>query len=102
MGCTRMGLRGVLVVGVLVLGWRAQAADVERGQMLYENHCRGCHDSVVHIREAHKATSVDEVRHQVARFAQFLELGWEERDITDVARYLDRRYYRFEESTRTQ
>ena len=66
----------------------------DRGQMLYENHCRGCHVSVVHIRSDRKAASLEAVRWEVARWSSELQLDWRNEEIADVVEYLDREFYR--------
>ena len=66
----------------------------DRGQMLYENHCRGCHVSVVHIRSNRKAASLEAVRWEVARWSSELQLDWRNEEIADVVEYLDREFYR--------
>jgi mono/diheme cytochrome c family protein len=66
----------------------------ERGQMLYENHCRGCHVSVVHIRSDRRAASLDAVRWEVTRWSSELHLDWRKEEIADVVEYLDREFYK--------
>lgn len=66
----------------------------ERGQMLYENHCRGCHVSVVHIRSDRRADSLEAVRGEEARWSSELQLDWRKTEITDVVEYLDQAFYK--------
>ena len=66
-----------------------------RGQMLYENHCRECHTSVVHVREMRRVHSMDDLEHWVKRWAGTLKLRWSAEDINDVINYLNQRYYKF-------
>jgi cytochrome c5 len=65
-----------------------------RGQMLYENHCQGCHESRLHVRENRRATSRAALRAWIAHWATQLKLDWGELEVDDVADYLNRRYYR--------
>ena len=67
-----------------------------RGQMLYENHCQGCHTSVVHVRETHRVRSWLELQTWVTHWANELKLTWKADEIGDVANYLNERYYKFE------
>ena len=67
-----------------------------RGQMLYENHCQGCHTSIVHVRETHRARSWPELQDWVTRWANELKLTWKADEIGDVVNYLNERYYKFE------
>ena len=64
-----------------------------RGQLLYENHCQGCHTSVVHVREKHRAHSMAELQGWVSHWANELKLPWGEGEINDVANYLNQRFY---------
>lgn len=73
----------------------AQAPSPLRGMQLYENHCSGCHESRVHIREKRKAKSLAQVEAWVRHWAAVLELGWDEEDIRAVAWHLNARYYRY-------
>lgn len=89
---------GTLMAG-LVLALQsplAHAADDERGQLLYENHCGGCHDSKAHIRERRKAQSKVEIFQWVHRWSVELELLWGPEEIQDVTGYLNRQFYRFD------
>lgn len=70
-----------------------------RGQQLYENHCMGCHESVQYIRGARQIRSHSALRSTVARWAANTNLPWGDEEIEEVARYLDSRYYRFEQQS---
>lgn len=69
------------------------ATSLERGQLLYENHCTACHESMVHIRENHKADSLATVQREVIRWSEELRLGWQGVEISDVSQYLFQTYY---------
>jgi hypothetical protein len=62
--------------------------------MLYANHCRGCHASLVHIRSDRRADSLEAVRWEVARWSSELQLDWRKEDIADVVEYLDQEFYK--------
>jgi mono/diheme cytochrome c family protein len=66
-----------------------------RGELLYENHCTGCHESIVHIRENRRARSVADVRGWVARWSAELKLNWSGEEIDAVAEFLSNRFYKF-------
>ena len=74
---------------------RAHGADSERGRALYEARCDLCHGTSVHVREARKATSLEGVRTQVARWNTELGGVWSADEIDDVTVYLNNRYYFF-------
>lgn len=67
-----------------------------RGQLLYEDHCTSCHESIVHVRENHRARSQAELRERVTNWAEYLKLRWDREDIEDVVNYLNSRFYQFE------
>jgi len=67
-----------------------------RGQMLYENHCMSCHDSVVHIRGNRRTRSQAELRGQVLYWANALHLHWGKEEVEEVATHLNAHYYKFE------
>ena len=69
-------------------------ADAERGRLLYENHCQGCHTSVVHVRDQRKAKTPAELRGWIGRWSTELKLTWTADDAKDVYQYLNNRYYR--------
>ena len=87
------------VVMVLVGAFPAdgQAADTERGKMLYENHCMSCHESVLHIREDRRAKALGEIYWQTTRWAVMQQLEWRYDDVRDVAQYLNNQFYKFDE-----
>ena len=69
--------------------------EASRGQMLYENHCTGCHESIVYIRARRKATNYKEVANWVNQRADWLNLNWSELEKKDVLQYLNERYYKY-------
>ena len=72
---------------------RAQEGDANRGRLLYENHCRGCHTSEAHVRENRKARSLTDLRGWVGRWQGVQGLNWTNQDIRDVATWLYLRFY---------
>lgn len=74
------------------LAWPAPI-NLERGRMLYENHCLACHESQVHIRKNYKTQNPQAVHQEVIRWAEELQLSWQAGEIEDVAAYLYQRYY---------
>ena len=67
-----------------------------RGQLLYENHCMACHESVVQIRTRQQATSLSALRERVQHWAAYLQLRWGKEEVEEVVGYLNSRYYTFE------
>lgn len=82
-----------VLTGGLSLPQAGVAQTIERGQLLYEHHCRSCHESVVHVRENQKVQSLDDLRCQVVRWASAAKLSWGVREIDDVVYYLGTTFY---------
>ncbi len=78
-----------------VLGGSVQAADAERGRMLYELRCGECHSQSVHGRAQRDAKRYGDVLAYVVRWNAQLNIGWQNDDIHDVAKYVNDTYYGF-------
>ncbi len=74
----------------------------DRGQLLYENHCQVCHESVVHVRQNRRAESKDQLQTWVVRWSTHLKLTWTAEDTGAVVDYLNQRYYQFDGSVKKQ
>jgi len=74
---------------------QARAADAERGRVLYETNCGGCHATSVHGREKRAAADFDGVRAWVRRWSANLGRAWSADEVDDVSVYLNFRFYRF-------
>lgn len=66
-----------------------------RGQLLYENHCQVCHESVVHVRQNRRADSIEQIQTWVTRWSTHLNLTWSAEEVAAVVDYLNTRYYLF-------
>lgn len=82
-----------LVVLMFFAGTTTVHADQQRGQLLYENHCTGCHDSRAHLRDNRRAQSLADVREWVARWSNHLALNWGRDERNEVADYVYGRFY---------
>jgi len=69
------------------------AADVERGQLLYQNHCGKCHTAAIHQRENSKVKNLVDLSTWVIRWQYHLKLNWEMEDVRHVMAYLNEEYY---------
>lgn len=87
--------RVVLACAVLVSPTALLAQTFDRGEALYENHCKSCHESWAHERAGREAASLDAVRKRVAAWSVHSGLDWSDEEIGDVTGYLDRQFYRF-------
>lgn len=73
----------------------AQSADPQRGLMLYETQCTGCHDSLFHLTGPRKAQNYAEILVEISRWAEAIELEWTNEEIADVADYLNTKLYKY-------
>lgn len=88
--------RILLVIGICLISWQAGADERSakmRGQLLYETHCLACHASQVHWREKRLVTDWASLKAEVGRWQYISNLNWSDREIEEVARYLDELYY---------
>ncbi|MHB1084675.1 MAG: hypothetical protein ACYCZA_07530 [Thiobacillus sp.] len=67
-----------------------------RGQMLYENHCMSCHESIVHVRGNHHTQSLEALRGWVSHWARYLRLDWGQEEVEEVVIHLNNHYYKLE------
>jgi len=74
----------------------AAAQDAERGKLVYETQCGGCHYERVHQRDRAKSgvKSLSDLRDQVVLRAGQTGRPFTLEDLEDVAEYLNRSYYR--------
>lgn len=68
---------------------------VHRGKLLYENHCRTCHNKYLHNRSNSKIKSIRDLRQWVIRWSLNLKLDWKKNDIDSVTEYLNNHFYHF-------
>lgn len=86
---------GVAAVVALALAGVANAADINRGKLVYESRCVACHADSVHKRESRKAKEYDDIRAIVRARGEGTTRDWTAEDTEDVSRYLNERYYKF-------
>ena len=73
----------------------AAAQDSDRGRMLYELHCGGCHYERVHQRVKSDVKGLDDLRDAVARWAAQTKHRFTLDELEEVVAYLNRSHYRF-------
>jgi mono/diheme cytochrome c family protein len=78
----------------------AGAADIVRGELLYNTHCVACHTNKMHWRDQRLATDWKSLNVQVRRWQNTIQLNWDDDDINNVASYLNLLYYQFQEPSR--
>jgi mono/diheme cytochrome c family protein len=88
-------LHPIVLLAAIALALPAPAAEIARGQALYDARCGGCHTESVHGRLKRQATDFDAVRGWVVRWNTNLKLQWDRDQVDDVAAYLNLTYYKF-------
>lgn len=97
------GLRAAcLIAGTTALVLAPAPARVQQldpslhpGPLLYQTHCRACHDEQVHWRDGRKVRDWAMLVREVDRWQRNLGLAWTEDEVRQVAHYINLRYYRF-------
>ncbi len=69
-------------------------ADAQRGQLLYETYCIGCHTTQAHWRDSHIVKSWADLLYQVTRMQSNAGQQWSTAEIIDVAAYLNGVFYK--------
>jgi cytochrome c len=91
-------MRTVAVAAIGLLTLSALAQDAQRGRQLYEIHCLSCHYERIHKRDPSRSLvrSLPGLRVEVARRAEQVTPRLSIEDLDDIAEYLNRSHYRFE------
>lgn len=69
--------------------------DHTRGKLLYSLHCIACHNEQVHWLANKKASDWPSLIAQVKLWQNISNLKWREKDVDNVARYLNSVYYHY-------
>jgi mono/diheme cytochrome c family protein len=92
------GKAGLLAAALSVMALSAlntplTAQEFDRGEALYNNHCKECHEGLAHMRPGSRISSRSEVRSWVASWSVHSGLAWSSEEVEDVADYLNGKYY---------
>ena len=93
MGAARVVAAMLLAAAVPAAG--ADIPSVERGRLLYENHCVVCHTPNIHRRPNRVPLNAAELRDIVNGWQREEKLRWSEQDVGDVVQYLRETRYKF-------
>lgn len=90
-------MRAALIVA-LALALPSWAQDPERGKLIYETHCLGCHYERIHKRDPSRTLirTVAQLRLEVVQRAAQTGKSFTAEDLDDIAEYLNRTHYRLE------
>ena len=84
-------------LGVIIsISCIVQSEEVDRGKLLYENHCGACHTAKVHERENRKVNSLVELSKMTIQWQYHLKLNWSIDEVRQVTKFLNERYYHFD------
>jgi len=90
-------VKPILLLLIVFAAWPASAQDTNRGRLLYETHCGGCHYERLHERNRGKVRDLTDLREQVARWSKQTKRTFAPDEIEDVAAYLNKMHYRLKE-----
>ena len=79
----------------LLLPAAAAAQDAERGRLLYQTYCGGCHYERVHDRLRSEVKDLSDLRDMVARWAPQTKRTFSLDEREDIVQYLNESHYRF-------
>ena len=80
----------------LLLPLCASAQDPERGRLLYQTHCGGCHYERTHRERLRPAVrDIADLRDMVSRWAPQTKRSYTLEELDDIVQYLNESHYRF-------
>jgi mono/diheme cytochrome c family protein len=89
-----LALIGLMFTSFAVVAEPLQT-DSSRGKLLYSLHCIACHNEQVHWLANKKASDWPSLIAQVKLWQNISNLKWSEKDVDNVARYLNNVYYHY-------
>lgn len=93
MGLTLCASASAASAGTAGVAVDVSRVDTDRGEALYENHCRECHDQRAFTREQRLAGNYQQLEAWVTAWSVHAGLGWDIQTIRDVTAYLNQRFY---------
>ena len=87
-------MKRAILAGLLLAAGAASAQDAERGRLLYETHCGGCHVERLHDRKNSPVDSMEKLRMQVARWTKQTGRPFSAAEREDLVEYLATTHYR--------
>jgi hypothetical protein len=85
-------------IALALLCWTASTAwtqEAERGHLLYQLHCGGCHYERVHDRLRPAVKDLSELRDMVAQWAPHTKRSYTPDELESIVEYLNQSHYRF-------
>ena len=87
-------MRRASLLLLALLPFPAAAQDAERGRVLYQTYCGGCHYERVHDRLRSEVKDLSDLRDMVARWAPQTKRSFTLDEREDIAQYLNESHYR--------
>lgn len=84
----------IVLIGLAASGSPTLAADAQRGRLLYETNCGGCHYQKIHERKTTSIRSHAALRTEIAKWARQANRTLAPAELDDIAEYLDRSHYK--------
>jgi len=79
-----------------LLPFAAAAQDAERGRLLYQTYCGGCHYERMHDERLRPAVrDLADLRDMVAQWAPQTKRSYTPAELADIVEYLNQSHYRF-------
>jgi hypothetical protein len=88
-------MRRASLLLLALLPFAAAAQDVQRGRLLYQTHCGGCHYERVHDRLRTEVKDLSDLRDMVARWAPQTKRSFTLDELEELVEYLNQSHYRF-------
>ena len=79
---------------LLLLAFAAAAQDAERGRLLYQTYCGGCHYERVHDRLRTEVKDLSDLRDMVGRWAPQTKRSFTLDEREEIVQYLNESHYR--------
>lgn len=86
-----------MAVGTATAAGAEESEAIDRGRLLYDTYCVQCHTQQVHWRERRLASDWQRLKAEVVRWQRVAGQRWDDRDVTDVARFLNDLFYQHPE-----
>ena len=87
-------MRAVLLITFLLAASPVAAQDFDRGRVLYQTYCGGCHYERIHQRARTEIRDLADLRDMVARWAKQTNYRFSLDELEDVVEYLNVSHYR--------
>ena len=85
----------ILLVLLLSAQVPSYADDVDRGELLHNDHCQRCHQRDIYNKPDRKVENLSQLKQRVKQCELVNDLLWFEEEVNDVTAYLNAHFYLF-------